>query len=133
MVRPYKRGGNSGFQEASVSVGGLIFYCHIKGTRKENIINWGCLGWEIPSVRPWDVVVCVREIYEEWARHSFPAAVREQAQRGSTCVRAGLSEIHEPVKPARLDRFSYLSPELEDSASPASQLGSSSSLPESGV
>lgn len=76
---------------------------------------------------------CGRQIYEEWAQRSFPAAVREQAQMGSTCVRAGLSEIHQPVKPARLGRFSYLSPELEDSASPASQRGSSSSLPESGM
>lgn len=32
-------GGNSWFQEASFSVGGLIFYCHIRGTRKENIIK----------------------------------------------------------------------------------------------
>lgn len=62
MVLPYETGGNSRFQEASVSVGGLIFYCHIKGTRKENIINWGCLGWEILSLRSRDVVVCERDL-----------------------------------------------------------------------
>lgn len=49
-------GGSSSFYQASISVGGLIFYCHIRGTRKENIIKLALPGVGNPYLGRRDVV-----------------------------------------------------------------------------
>lgn len=54
---PWEGGwGSSWFHPASISVGGLIFCCHIRGTRKENIIKMALPGVGNPYLGRRDVV-----------------------------------------------------------------------------